>query len=76
MCGALARARCLIPATGYFEWRAEPGGAGKTPMHIQLKSGEPFAFAGLWLPGKDGYPTAAIITTAANDCTRPIHYVL
>jgi putative SOS response-associated peptidase YedK len=71
--GPLARTRCLIPATGYFEWRAEPGGAGKTPMHIQLKSGEPFAFAGLWAPGKDGQPTAAIITTEANELMRSIH---
>ena len=71
--GALARTRCLIPATGYFEWRANPDGAGKTPMHIQLKSGEPFAFAGLWTVGKDGRPTAAIITTQANERMRSIH---
>jgi putative SOS response-associated peptidase YedK len=71
--GALARARCLIPATGFYEWRAESGGAGKTPMHIQLKNGEPFAFAGLWALGKDGRPTAAIITTGANDFMRSIH---
>ena len=70
---ALARTRCLIPATGYYEWRASPDGAGKTPMHIQLKSGEPFAFAGLWMPGKDGRPTTAIITTQANELMRSIH---
>ena len=71
--GALARTRCLIPATGFYEWRSEPGGAGKTPMHIQLASGEPFAFAGLWTPGKDGRPTATIITTGANALMRSIH---
>ena len=71
--GALARPRCLTPATGFYEWRADPKGAGKTPMHIQLKGGEPFAFAGLWAPGKDGRPTAAIITTGANDFMRSIH---
>ena len=71
--GALARTRCLIPATGFYEWRANPAGAGKTPMHIQLKGGEPFAFAGLWAPGKDGQPTAAIITTGANERMRSIH---
>jgi putative SOS response-associated peptidase YedK len=71
--GALARTRCLIPATGFYEWRSEPGGAGKTPMHIQLRTGEPFAFAGLWVPGTDGRPTAAIITTGANELMRSIH---
>jgi putative SOS response-associated peptidase YedK len=30
--GALARTRCLIPATGFFEWRAEPQSKGKAPM--------------------------------------------
>jgi putative SOS response-associated peptidase YedK len=72
--GALARTRCLIPATGYYEWRANPEGAGKTPMHIQLTSGEPFAFAGLWVPDKDGRPTATIITTHANELMRSIHH--
>jgi putative SOS response-associated peptidase YedK len=71
--GALAKTRCLIPASGFYEWRADPGGTGKTPMHIQLKSGEPFAFAGLWTPGKDGRPTATIITTQANELMRSIH---
>jgi putative SOS response-associated peptidase YedK len=71
--GALARTRCLIPATGFYEWRAVPGGAGKTPMHIQLTSGEPFAFAGLWGPDRDGRPTATIITTQANELMRAIH---
>jgi hypothetical protein len=61
--------RCSV-----YEWRAEPSGKGKTPMYIQLEDGEPFAFAGLWLPGKDGGPpTAAIITTRANDFMRSIH---
>jgi len=71
--GALARTRCLIPATGFYEWRANPGATGKTPMHIQLASGEPFAFAGLWVAGKEGQPTAAIITTGANELMCSIH---
>ena len=33
--GALARTRCLIPATGFYEWRAESSGKGKTPMYIR-----------------------------------------
>lgn len=60
--------RCLIPATGFYEWQAG------TPMHISLKDGSIFAFAGLWLPGKYERPaTAAIITTTPNELMQSIH---
>lgn len=63
--------RCLIPATGFYEWR----GPNRQPMHIQLRGGEPFAFAGLWLPPAepDKPPTAAIITTRPNELMATIH---
>ena len=42
-----------------------------------MRSGEPFAFAGLWSVWKDPegnrIPSCTIITTAANDLLRPIH---
>src|SRR5262245_37838911 len=38
--------RCLVPADGFYEWRRE--GDKKRPYHFALKSGRPFAFAGLW----------------------------
>src|SRR2546423_13816686 len=44
---ALKRRRCLVPADGFYEWRKE-GAKQKTPMYIHLRSGKPFAFAGLW----------------------------
>jgi len=61
--------RCLIPATGFYEWR------NRQPMHIQLKHGEVFAFAGLWLPPakRGGQPTAAILTTKPNELMAGIH---
>ncbi len=61
--------RCLIPATGFYEWR------GRQPMHIQLSDGEPFAFAGLWLPpaSEGAVPTAAIVTTRPNELMSTIH---
>src|ERR1700677_3367308 len=42
--------RCIVPADGFYEWRKLdncPKGS-KQPYAISLKSGEPFAFAGLW----------------------------
>ena len=61
--------RCLIPATGFYEWR------GRQPMHIQLGAGQVFAFAGLWLPPakRGGLPTAAIVTTRPNELMASIH---
>ena len=72
--GALARARCLIPADGYYEWRAIPGQKAKQPMYIRLKGGGLFAFAGLYAQDSDGTPTCAIITTTANALMAPIHH--
>jgi putative SOS response-associated peptidase YedK len=61
--------RCLIPATGFYEWRQ------KQPMHIRLRGGGPFAFAGLWLPPgtSSRLPTAAILTTRPNTLMAAIH---
>ena len=68
--------RCLVPASGFYEWRREPGG-GKVPFWIKPRSGEPLAFAGLWetWAGADGseIDSACIVTTAANADVGPIH---
>jgi putative SOS response-associated peptidase YedK len=37
--------RSLIPADGYYEWRTV--NKKKLPVHFKLKTGEPFAFAGV-----------------------------
>ncbi len=72
---ALRRRRCLALADGFYEWQ-RTGGA-KRPMRIVMRTGEPFAFAGLWSVWKDAngsrIPSCAIITTVANDLLRPIH---
>jgi putative SOS response-associated peptidase YedK len=72
---AMKRRRCLIPADGFYEWQAS--GARKQPYYIHKKSGEPFAFAGLWEtwtgPNGEELETAAIVTTAANKTLAPIH---
>jgi len=45
---AYKRRRCLVLADGYYEWTTVPGDKRKQPVYIHLKSGEPFALAGLW----------------------------
>ncbi len=69
--------RCLIFADAFFEWQARPGTKTKVPHLIRLKSGAPFAFAGLWETWQpaDGSQvrSATIITTAPNELVAPIH---
>jgi putative SOS response-associated peptidase YedK len=71
----LAAHRCLVPASGYYEWQEE--GREKTPYYIHPQS-EPFvAFAGLydtWTKpdGEDLY-TFTIITTEADPFMERLH---
>jgi putative SOS response-associated peptidase YedK len=44
---AFKRKRCLVFADGFYEWKR--AGKGKVPYRITLKTGEPFAFAGIWV---------------------------
>ena len=72
---AYRRHRCLVPASGFYEWQAREG--AKQPMHIAMRDGAPFAFAGVaerWL-GPDGEPldTCAIVTTEANGLLAAVH---
>jgi putative SOS response-associated peptidase YedK len=70
-----AEHRCLVIADGFFEWRHE--GAKKTPFYVHQRSGEPFAFAGLysdWTAPEGGtVRTSAIVTTCAYALLAPIH---
>lgn len=72
--GALRHGRCLIPASGFYEWRTV--GKTKTPHFIRPLGGGIFMFAGLvdhW-SGRDGeLTTCSIITTEANSLMKPIH---
>lgn len=72
---AFKKRRCLVIATGFYEWQAE--GKRKQPMWIGLKSKRPFALAGLWEhwqpPEGEPIESCTIITTEANELTMPIH---
>lgn len=74
---AMRRRRCLVPADGFYEWRAGSAGAPKRPYFVRAKSGGPLAFAGLWEtwagPNGEEVDTAAIVTTRANRALSSIH---
>ena len=71
--------RCLVPATGFFEWQREGKGKTqtKTPMLIRLKGGGYFSMAGLYDRWKDPdgnvISSCTIITTGPNELMSPIH---
>ena len=69
--------RCLIYATGFYEWQARPGHKAKQPWHIRLKGQGGFAFGGLWESSRasDGTEilSCTIVTLPANQLLRGIH---
>ncbi|OUQ86263.1 DUF159 family protein [Brevibacillus brevis] len=70
-----ARKRCIIPADDFYEWKKV--GKEKQPMRIMMKTGEPFAFAGLYdtwtSPEGEKLHSCTIITTTPNDVVADIH---
>ncbi len=67
--------RCLVPASGFYEWAKTPH--GKQPHFIHLPDEPLFAFAGLWESwhGPDGEElrTHTILTTTPNEIMAPLH---
>ncbi len=70
--------RCLIPATGFFEWTKDAEGH-RLPWYIQRRDGAPMVFAGLWQDwtkpgGTETQRSAAIVTCAAGADLSEIHH--
>ena len=67
--------RCLVPASGFYEWLGEAG--HKIPHYFTVKDRQLFSFAGLYEIRKDSEEfeskSFTIITTAANNLVQPIH---
>ena len=70
---AIRERRCLIPATGFYEWTKADG--KRLPWYFHPREGEALAFAGLWQDwGPEDLPTCAIITCAAGPTMAEIHH--
>ena len=72
---AFKRRRCIIPATGFYEWQKLNG--GKQPTYIHPAEENLFALAGLWevWHSADGseIESCTILTTRPNELMEPIH---
>jgi putative SOS response-associated peptidase YedK len=71
----LQNQRCLVPASGFYEWKKE--GPRKIPFYIRLKDTSLFAFAGLYDTWYDSntisHTTYTLVTTQANELVAPLH---
>jgi putative SOS response-associated peptidase YedK len=72
---AFKRRRCLVPADGFYEWRAEDG--RKQPYHIHPVAGGPIGIAGLWerwqAPSGEEIHSCTLLTRGANAVMEPLH---
>lgn len=68
--------RCIVPATRFCEWTAEPDPQtrrkAKTWFGLREEAAPLFAFAGLWRPGEQG-PFMAFLTCEANETVGAVH---
>ncbi|TYC52768.1 SOS response-associated peptidase [Rhodobacterales bacterium] len=73
---AMRHHRCLIPASGFYEWRRTP--EGSQPLWIRPAEGNIMAFAGLWDtwcdPDGGDIDTGAILTIQSNRMMSRIHH--
>lgn len=67
--------RCLIPASGFYEWQPQNG--AKQPLYIHPAGGQLLALAGLWehwqSPDGSEIDSCTILTTGPNAFMHPIH---
>ncbi|PXA90886.1 DUF159 family protein [Nostoc sp. 3335mG] len=73
---ALKHGRCIVPASGYYEWHTGPD-KKKRPYYITRADGRPMALAGLYAtwsgPEGEEVDSVATITVAANPQLAVIH---
>ncbi|MDF3017246.1 MAG: hypothetical protein K0R44_2471, partial [Thermomicrobiales bacterium] len=66
--------RCIVPASGFYEWRKVDG--RKQPFYLTSEDGEAWGLAGLYdltHDENDAVGSFTIITTAANSLVAPLH---
>jgi putative SOS response-associated peptidase YedK len=72
---ALKRRRCILPVSGYYEWKAVE--KRKQPYLIRVKDAPLMAIAGLWevwnSPEGDRVQSCTLLTKDASESTRHIH---
>jgi putative SOS response-associated peptidase YedK len=73
---AFSRRRCLVPASGFFEWQKT--GDGKQPWYFHHADDELLGFAGIWEHWEDDetgevIESYSILTGEPNDTVSQVH---
>jgi putative SOS response-associated peptidase YedK len=73
--GLIASHRCLVPASGFYEWQDVPG--GKQPYYVFVKDSPLISFAGLYTVRRDAedqiVKSFTIVTTEPNELVAKIY---
>ncbi len=73
--GSLNKMRCVLPVSGFYEWRGPKG--SKQPFAIKRRDGRPLMLAGLWAFNDRidpaGVRSFTIITCEANKAMGALH---
>lgn len=73
---AVRARRCLVPATGFYEWTKDAAG-NRLPWYFVPRDREPLVFAGVWqdwTAGEARFVTVAIVTCAASPWMAATHH--
>jgi len=73
---AFKKRRCLIPASGYYEWQDTP--SGKQPYYFTRRDGHVMTIAGLWSNWKDkttgeDLKSCTMVITEPNKFVADVH---
>lgn len=72
---AFKRRRCLVPASGFYEWSGAKG--ARTAHLFRMRDARPFTFAGIWERWQprdgDALETFSILTCGPNELVSSVH---
>jgi putative SOS response-associated peptidase YedK len=72
---SLVSRRCIVPASGFFEWTSE--GGERVPLYVHSKNDAPLGIAALWdewvTPAGEALHSCALVTTESNRVLSPHH---
>jgi putative SOS response-associated peptidase YedK len=75
--GAFKRRRCIVPASGFYEWKKTEGSKSKQPFYITASDGGPLLLGGLWeswaSPEGEWVLSYTIVTTGPNEVMATLH---
>ena len=76
--GAVLKRRCIVPLSGFIEWKSQAGKSPKRPFKISLKKEPIMSMAGIWEAWHPGTPeerhSFSILTTEANSLMKDLHH--